>query len=529
MSNRLTDAMNRLSVDGARTSLARPPPSPGAKRNSGLDPSTIQAMFPDAAAAIATQRAKFTQENGKVLESNRNSAAFEKRSSYVAPTIAAPTGKENGGGQAPASPWTTRSPVEQQSIARPRSSAGGGQAPQQQSQQPQQQQQQQQPPQPQQQQHQQQQPTQQTQPSQPQPTPMGQFTQALPPPSAGLRSPRAHPIPSAINVHASHQGLTETQTTELPLLSPYNLGNGNWASMVNTPMVSTFNHQANVGQADMVANAAAMKLAAMSTVSNRIALDDARPFRRGRSTEGRPGVVGPSPLSPAFPAANVVMVNENGQVLSAQQVAALQHQQAAAAAALAGRRSRPASPGMALQGPGAFATGMGFASPQNNGFLTAYDGPSSLLANGMAGYGIGQFGIANASTHEGYLSDASDIGRARSPRGKRATSRPPEDPTDPALLQDIPGWLRSLRLHKYTDNLKDLKWTDLVELDEDALEKRGVNALGARRKMLKVCPFHLRARSTSHRKGRGDLRRFTEPCRTQVFEQVKEAKSEGKL
>ena len=232
----------------------------------------------------------------------------------------------------------------------------------------------------------------------------------------------------------------------------------------------------------MVANAAAMKLAAISTVSNRIALDDARKFRRGRSTEGRGGL-GPSPLSPAFPGANVVMVNENGQVLSAQQVAALQHHQAAA---LAGRRSRPASPGMALQGPGGFP-GMGFAAPQNNGFLTAYDGPSPLLGNGMAGFGIGQFGIANASTHEGYLSDASDIGRGRSPRGKRATSRPPEDPTDPALLQDIPGWLRSLRLHKYTDNLKDLKWTELVELDEDALEKRGVNALGARRKMLKVC------------------------------------------
>jgi len=54
-------------------------------------------------------------------------------------------------------------------------------------------------------------------------------------------------------------------------------------------------------------------------------------------------------------------------------------------------------------------------------------------------------------------------------------------------------------LHKYTDNLKDLKWTELIELDDEGLEKRGVNALGARRKMLKV------------------------------FEQVKEAQSEGKL
>jgi ankyrin repeat protein len=49
-----------------------------------------------------------------------------------------------------------------------------------------------------------------------------------------------------------------------------------------------------------------------------------------------------------------------------------------------------------------------------------------------------------------------------------------------------PSWLRSLRLHKYTDNLKDLEWTELVELDDKSLIDRGVNALGARNKRLKV-------------------------------------------
>ncbi|KAF4952352.1 hypothetical protein F66182_18448 [Fusarium sp. NRRL 66182] len=100
---------------------------------------------------------------------------------------------------------------------------------------------------------------------------------------------------------------------------------------------------------------------------------------------------------------------------------------------------------------------------------------------------------------EGYLSDHSEVQRGRSPRGRRGSSKPPEDPTDPNLLKDIPAWLRSLRLHKYTDNLKDLKWTDLIELDDKGLEDRGVNALGARNKMLKV------------------------------FEQVKEARADGKL
>jgi len=57
---------------------------------------------------------------------------------------------------------------------------------------------------------------------------------------------------------------------------------------------------------------------------------------------------------------------------------------------------------------------------------------------------------------------------------------------DLSLLQDVGAWLRSLRLHKYTDNLKDLYWKDLVKLTDEELEARGVNALGARRKMLKV-------------------------------------------
>jgi hypothetical protein len=126
---------------------------------------------------------------------------------------------------------------------------------------------------------------------------------------------------------------------------------------------------------------------------------------------------------------------------------------------------------------------LGFASPQNNGFLAAYDGSSPLMNNGMGSLNLAQFGLNGP---EGYLSDHGDMNRGRSPRGRRGSSKPPEDPTDPSLLQDIPSWLRSLRLHKYTDNLKDMNWPELVELDDKALEDRGVNALGARRKMLKV-------------------------------------------
>jgi len=247
-------------------------------------------------------------------------------------------------------------------------------------------------------------------------------------------------------------------------------------------MTGTFN-TANTGgnQADMVANATAMKLAALSTVNNRFALDDVRKYRRTRSNDGTPGQnpvsAGPQP-GINLPNTNVVMINEHGQVLSREQLMALQAQQNLG---LGGQRSRPSSPGIAMQ-PGVPHMAP-FTSPQNNGFLSAYDVSSPLITGGMQPVNLGGLGMPG---HEGYLSDHSDMVRGRSPRGRRGSSKPPEDPTDPTLLQDIPSWLRSLRLHKYTDNLKDMKWTDLIELDDKALEERGVNALGARRKMLKV-------------------------------------------
>ncbi|KAJ5601060.1 hypothetical protein N7510_010594 [Penicillium lagena] len=436
MSSRLSDAMSKL--DTSRNSLVRPPPSPGAKRNSALDSSTINAMFPDAAAAIAKKKAEFTQQTGNAPPSNRNSAVFGERTSFVAPTISAPDNNSDNLGQPPASPWTQRGFSDQQPpIARPKSSSGQ--------------------------------------------QPMGQFSQP-----SGMRSP----LPQTANIPAPD--------IEPPMLSPYNVGNHSWASMTNTPMTATFGQQQqnqqnqNNTQADMVANATAMKLAALSTVNNRIALDDARKYRRSRSNDGHGRNSNANPAysqglaSPGLPGQNLVA----GQLLNAQQLAALQAQQQAA---MAGRRSRPTSPGIAMQGGGLGA--MSFTSPQNNGFLAAYDPNNPLMGNGLGSLGMGQFGLGG----EGYLSDHSEVARGRSPRGRRGSSKPPEDPTDPALLKDIPGWLRSLRLHKYTDNLKDLKWTELVALDDKALEDRGVNALGARNKMLKV------------------------------FEQVREAQADGKL
>lgn len=467
MSQKLSDAMSKVSVgDRSSLGLGRPPPSPGNKRNSGLDSLTINSMFPDAAAAIAKQKAEFTQHTGFQPTSNRNSAVGD-RTSLVAPSISAPieeSHKENMQ-QPPPSPWGARGGDAQQPVSRPKSSSG----------------------------HQ----------------PMGQFAQ---PQSAGLRSPRPPNLSGEGNVQNTTVNAPAVDASGMPMLSPY--PSGNWASMVNTPAVANFNPQQNAGnQADMVANATAMKLAALSTVNNRIQLDDVRKYRRARSSEGQQangnnGIHGQAAGMPA----NIVMTNENGQFLTPQQAAALQAQQLAA---LQGRRSRPNSPGIMLQGGG---MPMNFASPQNNGFLSAYDGTNGMINPNMPGLNLSQFGMGMGG--EGYLSDHNDMhARGRSPRGRRGSSKPPEDPTDAKLLEDIPTWLRSLRLHKYTDNLKDMSWKELIELDDAGLEKRGVNALGARRKMLKVsCGLRVVLFcSVSANKTR------------QVFEQIKEAQADGKL
>lgn len=435
MSNRLSDAMSKLNVDSSRTSYARNSTIGSTKRHSGLDPSTINAMFPDAAAAIATEKAKFTQQTGNPPSSNRNSAAIDPRGSIAAPSLSGPSESREGSGQTSASPWGGNTGEQ----GAPKGSASQ--------------------------------------------TPMGQFVQ--PPPSGGLRSPRPQ---MANNAPIQNTTLTapEKNATDLPLLSPYNPNGGNWASMVNTPMTSNFNtaqsgNNTGGNQADMVANATAMKLAALSTVNNRFALDDVRKYRRARSNDA-PGKA-QVPMSPgqqgiSIPGTNVVMINEHGQVLNQEQIMTIQAQQNMN---IAGQRSRPGSPGVAMQpGMGAVPS---FTSPQNNGFLSAYDGSSGPMNNTIPTVNLGQLGVGG---HEGYLSDHSDMVRGRSPRGRRGSSKPPEDPTDPTLLQDIPSWLRSLRLHKYTDNLKDMRWNELIELDDKALEQRGVNALGARRKMLKV-------------------------------------------
>lgn len=78
------------------------------------------------------------------------------------------------------------------------------------------------------------------------------------------------------------------------------------------------------------------------------------------------------------------------------------------------------------------------------------------------------------------------MGHQSTPSSSSITTSSASPATDIKLLKDVSAWLRALRLHKYTECFKDMDWQDIVVLDDAQLEDKGVNALGARRKMLKV-------------------------------------------
>ncbi|KAF5340636.1 hypothetical protein D9611_007488 [Ephemerocybe angulata] len=158
--------------------------------------------------------------------------------------------------------------------------------------------------------------------------------------------------------------------------------------------------------------------------------------------------------------------------------------------------------GMGMPGMGPGMGGMPPLSPfnMNMGMLSAMgmtpEAQAQILAAQMAANGYGQPNWLGMQPMSAGLNGRRGPpgGGGRSPGLKSASSvgsradtgTPKEEDVDPSLLNDIPGWLRSLRLHKYTPNFEGANWRDMVMMDEAALEAKGVAALGARRKMLKT-------------------------------------------
>ncbi|KAG8783360.1 hypothetical protein FRB91_010135 [Serendipita sp. 411] len=359
-----------------------------------------------------------------------------------------------------------------------------------------------------------------------QPPQLGQVAERAPspvaeqsPPSPGPTNttsairPKSTDFTGVANQHKSHTTtVTDSDGPGQDVLSP--MGGGNWASMVNTPLVPMFSE--NKPNLD----SAAGKLSTWSKnngSNGRIALADARAFRRtsrgsaqspdtstgafddnnltvptSSSTRGQttksPG--GPNPMMnqmwPGMQARSPALSNASSNRF------ATQEEQLAAAAAAAAAAGMPFGMGMAgspnmqlamsplMGGMGGFNMmnlGMGM-DPLQAQFIAAQ------IASGQFG---AQFaGLQNAQMMMGRGARPNQRGgKPPSSNGREGKEKSEED-FDPALLTDIPAWLRSLRLHKYTPNFEGMTWKDMVIMDEAALEAKGVAALGARRKMLKT-------------------------------------------
>lgn len=281
-------------------------------------------------------------------------------------------------------------------------------------------------------------------------------------------------------------------------------GDGSWASMVNTPLIPMF--QKDTRSLD----AAASKLNEWSANKNSAPgvprMGDPTIHRRNKNNDddngqhhgnnrmrnanfgaGAPGAgwSGVGARSPALSNTSSNRLDENGL--------------ANAMAGLNGLGMQMGGFGMgmgspALGGMGMPNLGMSPIAPFNMNMLTAMgiSPEAQLLAAQMAASGFGQQGwmgmqgpgSAGVNSRRGGPPSARSI---RSPGSTVGGATPKgEEDVDPALLTDIPGWLRSLRLHKYTPNFEHMKWQDMVIMDEAQLEAKGVAALGARRKMLKT-------------------------------------------
>ncbi|KAI8139980.1 hypothetical protein BJV82DRAFT_624651 [Fennellomyces sp. T-0311] len=133
--------------------------------------------------------------------------------------------------------------------------------------------------------------------------------------------------------------------------------------------------------------------------------------------------------------------------------------------------------------------------PPNNSNYGRYLNPNDLIEGDydyLSDHSESSNVSGRNSHHPRYNNNNNNNNNRKKPFGQRGGSsstnkeKKYSDVVDMQLLEDIPAWLRSLRLHKYNSIFETMKWQDMVKLDDEALTAKGVAALGARRKMLKV-------------------------------------------
>lgn len=488
MQQRLDSAMAQLNVNKTprRRNTDQSPSSPAQRDSRHLDFSTIQAMFPDAAAALVQQRS--------LLSSNRNSLHGMPNNSSLPTTtgpLTASTAPRSPGLHGTNDSWPIPSSNSMNSGAndtplthklRPRSAD-----------------------------------------LTPSTSTWGKSTingLNLGTPTLSTTLPPANNSAAGQGMRSPRVPATHTPSIAEDLASPFGgpMG-GSWASMVNTPVVPMFSRrEASNGTSEDIGTAASIQLAAWNA-SNRsnssgrvINLDnDVRRFARRGRTSSQQQENGASSGSHGHhiesdtlntpthnilrggSPSNILMYDEHGHLLqfSATPTVPLQVRPLAGSPLTTTTLPSSRSPRATSPYPPGFTNQFGVASPialaPSSSYLNPYDSPSPILSSS-------EFPLSSSDRRSplGYHLHSSNRNRfpssSNNPQRRSSSApKPLEDPLDPALLNDIPAWLRSLRLHKYTDNLADVKGgvPGLAMLTESDLEARGVSAVGARRKLLK--------------------------------------------
>ncbi|WFD26650.1 Flap-structured DNA-binding and RNA-binding protein [Malassezia nana] len=272
-------------------------------------------------------------------------------------------------------------------------------------------------------------------------------------------------------------------------LSPMSVG-GSWASMVNTPIMSMLeNNRSEQLGGDTAANleATAAQLAQLQQMSGHV--DGERVGRggglRGMYDQNWNSSATGLPQTPANVGTSAQFNSFNIPTMSPNTLAGLQSP--------SGGISNPTN----LQMMNAMAA-MGGLNNMNSSQLLALQ--QQILQQQQL-QSLGQQGRVASRTNQRGTASAVGAGAARNapqPGGHGLSSpssgnsslpaqqNPEEEVADISILNDVPSWLRHLRLHKYTPNFEGSNWREMVVMDEQALEEKGVAALGARRKMLKT-------------------------------------------
>lgn len=272
----------------------------------------------------------------------------------------------------------------------------------------------------------------------------------------------------------------------------------NWASIGNTPMMTSFNPNEFAGNSmTSDPHQLAAQLAALSASSpalhgspgGRVVLEDASKFRRTPSG-GRPPGAQASPRPDAGHQPAYASHNWRSPMLgSGPEYGQQPH------AGLNGLGIGMGM-GMGMNQYDSGLTGLGVGMPSGMAGARGPPRQSSRTNNArkspmIGGYQTQPVASSAVAASNGGAGSGAGVGGA--------------DDVDERILKDTANWLRVLRLHvspfsfpplrcvlttlllqKYTPNFADDAWRDMVMMDSDTLESRGVAALGARRKLLRV-------------------------------------------